>query len=179
MIFSSLDTETLTRLATDPTRRCRNLLNETITIADTTINTLHKQSGIIDNLHNDIKLIDNQIDIGKRKIRSINSPFGTLINKITSEPQYTIQKNSNKAYDRKFSSNDSRSKNYKDNSIGIQEIDRDLDIIDTQLDILKLAAEEIGEIINHQNFSLSKSIKDLDKLNPKINSLVIQTKSVV
>lgn len=176
-VFSSLETETLERLTKESTSRSKNILTETIDIANGTMDMLNTQTKTIDKIDDGLQEIQLLVKQGKRCVRSINSPFGTLFNKITPLPKSKISKPASEI------STSSISVSQKHVSIPNPtcpvEIDKDLDIINDQLDILYCRAKQMGDVISIQNDKLTKISKDTTKFKNDVDNLVISTKNVL
>jgi len=194
-------------------------VEQTREIGSSTLNKLQDQGELIQRLQGDIDSVENNMIQSERRLRSIESVWGTVANKITSGSNSRLKKKAEN--DRKLlkkrqkqdkqlqqlreeqwaerraadMANSSTHRNQmltRDPGQRIEagsseerflrttdDTDHTLNRIGDVLDDLKVMALDMGNHINSQNEGLAAIQKDLDKLNPRINSAIRRAKDIV
>lgn len=169
------------------TKRILGMTKNMENISDSATESLLLQGEQLERIDNKIRDIDHTTRQSERKMRSIESFWGTVANKITKDPTKSNKKsgknenrkteNCNRKTDKDeiyknsiYFKDDAKinfpSKEYKDTQ---NEIDNDLEIISFSLEKLKEKSLNINNILKDGN--LNKIKVDLDKVTPKIDSV--------
>lgn len=213
------EANTLATEANESVHRSLRLVEQTREIGSSTLNKLQNQGELIQRLQGDIDSVENNMIQSERRLRSIESVWGTVANKITSGGNARLKKKAEN--DRKLLKkrqkqdkqlqalredqwSERRAADLANSTVRrdkmlvrdpgtrveagssedrflrtTDDTDHALDRIGDVLDDLKIMALDMGNHINHQNQGLASIQKDLDKLNPRINSAIRRAKDIV